>query len=313
MTGGGGQICYSLLFRIASGELFGKNTLVDLVVLEREEVLSSAKGVEMELHDCAYDTLGSVKLCSDPNEGFEGVDYAILVGAKPRGKGEERRDVLKANAKIFFDQGKALDRSNKAKVLVVGNPCNTNALILHHNSKVLPAENIRCMSRLDQNRATAFIAEKAGVDISKVRNVGIFGNHSPTMVTDYLRATIDGKKAVDVIKELNFFQSTLFTNVAQRGTAIINARNASSAASAANAALDAMKDWIDPMPNKIYSAGIYSNGNPYNIADDLFFSFPLMNGEVVKGLSFDSFLEEKIKATEKELLDERDAVKKFLI
>ena len=314
MTGGAGNICYSLLFRIGSGEVFGLDTLVELVILERDEAMAALKGVEMELIDCAFPHFSSVQITSSVDVAFEGIDYAFLVGAKPRSKGMERSDLLKENARIFQEQGKALNRSKDAKVLVVGNPCNTNALILNHNAKDVDPTNIRAMSRLDQNRAKAQIAKRAGSQIASVKNVGIFGNHSASMVTDYLHVTVDGKQAVDVIDDLSFFQKTLFESVAGRGSEIIEARGLSSAASAANAAIDAMRDWIGlNSSEESYSAGIYSNGNPYSIADDLYFSFPMKDGKIVGGLDMDPFLDEKIKATERELLDERDSVEDFLV
>ncbi|MCH9621522.1 MAG: malate dehydrogenase [Chlamydiia bacterium] len=310
MTGGAGNICYSLLFRIASGELFGIETLVDLRVLETKESINCMKGVKMELMDCAYPLLNSIKTTTSPDEAFEGVDYAFLVGAKPRSKGMERSDLLKENGKIFQVQGKALNRSNNAKVLVVGNPCNTNALILKYAAKDLNPFNIRAMTRLDQNRAAAQVAKRAGVPVSKVKNIGIWGNHSAKMVTDYLHIQIDGDKAVDVIQDLEFFQKTLFEKVAQRGTEIMEARGLSSAASAANAAIDSMKDWIGS--DVMHSAGIYSEGNPYGIDNDLYFSFPLVNGRIIEGLQIDEFLEQKIKETENELIEERESVRAFL-
>jgi malate dehydrogenase len=314
VTGGAGNICYSLLFRIGSGEVFGLDTHVDLVILERDEAMAILEGVKMELVDCSFPLLSSVKVTTLVDEAFEGIDYAFLVGAKPRCKGAERCDLLEDNAIIFQAQGKALNRSKNAKVLVVGNPCNTNALILSSNAKDMDPVNIRAMSRLDQNRAKAQIAIRAGVEISSVKNVGIFGNHSASMVTDYLHAEINGKRAVDVIEDLSFFQSELFQKVAHRGSEILETRGLSSAASAANAAIDAMRDWIGLNgSDESYSAAIYSTGNPYSITDDLYFSFPIKEEKIVEGLKMDSFLEEKIKATEKELLLERDSIKAFLV
>lgn len=312
VSGGAGQICYSLLFRLISGEVFGKDIYIDLILLEIPTSMKALQGVKMELDDCAFPLLSSLSITDSIDKAFDGIDYAFLIGARPRSKGMERSDLLKENGKIFVKQGKALNRSKNAKVLVVGNPCNTNALILKHAAKEVCHTNIRAMTRLDQNRASSMLAKKANVLISAVDKVAIFGNHSSTMVTDYLHAEIQGKKATDVIKDLSWFQQTMFEGVQKRGAAIIEARGLSSAASAANAAMDAMKDWLGKNQSSYVSAAIYTQKNPYGIHEDLFFSFPLMNGKIVKGLQMDSFLEEKIKITEKELIEERDAVKEYL-
>ena len=312
VTGGAGQICYNLLFRIASGEIFGSGQPIALHILELPQSLKALEGVVLELDDCAYPLLQEVRIGSDPNEIFDGVDYAILVGAKPRGKGMERADLLQENAKIFVEQAKAFTNPN-VRVLVVGNPCNTNALVLLHNSEHLKPDQVRSMMRLDQNRAISQLSTKAKVSVGEVKNVAVYGNHSPTMVVDYCNAKILGKSAMDVIKDRNWLQGEMMTTVQKRGGQIIEARGFSSAASAANAALDAICDWHFPTPNdNWYSAGVYSTGNPYNIADDLYFSFPLKDDVIVPNLEFDEFIAEKIKHTEKELLAERDAVKKFL-
>ncbi len=303
VTGGAGSICYSLLFRLLSGELFGKDTYIDLSILEIKESMQVLKGVEMEIFDCAFPLLHSLTCTSLEDQAFEGAQFVFLVGAKPRSKGMERKDLLKENGKIFAHQGKALNREKGAKILVVGNPCNTNALILKHAAKDLDPKNIRAMTRLDQNRARALLSKKANVSISSIKNLTIFGNHSSTMVSDYFHALIDGKKAMDIIDDPLFFQDTLFKGVQQRGAKVIEASGASSAASAANAAIDAMKDWIFPN-SEITSAAIYSNGNPYGITDDLFFSFPIKDGDIVTW-QMDPFLEKQIKITEKELLEER--------
>lgn len=311
VSGGAGNICYSLLFRIASGEVFGKDTLVDLTILEVPHSMKRLAGVEMELKDCAKPFLSSLTLTDSIDKGLEGVDYAILVGAKPRSKGMERADLLKDNGKIFSLQGKALNRSKGAKVLVVGNPCNTNALILKHAAKELDPFNIRAMTRLDQNRATGMLAEKAKVSIDLVKNVGIFGNHSATMVTDYLHAEIDGKKAPDVIN-IHWLQNDMFGAIQNRGAAIIEARGVSSAASAANAIIDSVHDWVGFNKGEVTSAAIFSDNNPYGIRDDLYFSFPILDGEVVSGLEMDPFLHDRIRKTEKELLQEREEIREFL-
>jgi malate dehydrogenase len=311
VTGGAGQICYSLLVRIASGELFGQDQPVALHILELPMALNALRGVVMELEDCAFPLLEEIHIGSDPFKVFEGIDVAILIGAKPRGKGMERSDLLEQNGKIFLEQGKALNQNKKAKILVVGNPCNTNALVLMHNAKNIPSENIRAMTRLDQNRATSQLAIKASVSVKEVKKMAIWGNHSSTMVADYKNATIRDLPVIEVIKNIDWLQGDFMKKIQKRGAEIIEARGLSSALSAANAAIDAMQDWIFGKDNWC-SAAIYSNKNPYGIADDLFFSFPLENGHIVAALEMDEFLYAKLKETEGELLAERDAVKKYL-
>lgn len=312
VSGGAGQICYSLLFRIAAGEMFGKDQKVALHILELPSAIPQLKGVELELEDSAFPLLTEIVIGDDPERVFEGVDYAILVGAKPRTKGMERKDLLAENAKIFVTQGKALNRKG-VKVLVVGNPCNTNALVLKHNALDLPPENIRAMMRLDQNRAIAQFAKKANVFPSDVKKVAVYGNHSPTMVIDYNNAEIKGRKVTEVIHDLDWLKGPCMTRVQKRGAEIIEARGFSSAASAATAAIDAIRDWHFPTPSDDwYSAAIYSNGNPYQIKDDIFFSFPIQNNKIVSDLKIDSFLVKKVEETEKELLEEREAVRVYL-
>jgi malate dehydrogenase len=313
VTGGAGQICYSLLARIAAGELFGKEQPIALHILELPVALGALKGVVMELQDCAFPLLEDIKVGSDPFEVFAGIDIAFLVGAKPRGKGMERSDLLEQNAQIFVDQGKALDQNPHAKILVVGNPCNTNALVLKHNAKNIPSENIRAMTRLDQNRATSLLSIKGSVSVKDVTKLGIWGNHSSTMVVDYKNAKIKGRSVEEHIQDLHWLQGDFMKAIQRRGAEIIEARGLSSALSAANAAIDAMRDWVFGSAEENWcSAAIYSNKNPYGIANDLFFSFPLHNHHIVQGLHFDEYLHNKIKETEKELLSERDAVRKYL-
>lgn len=305
VTGGAGQICYNLLFRIASGELFGLDQPVALHILEVPAVLKALHGVELELQDTAFPLLHEVKLGDDPEAIFDGVDYAILVGAKPRTKGMERGDLLQENAKIFVSQGKAFSNPH-VKILVVGNPCNTNALVLLHNGKgVLKPENVRAMTRLDQNRAIAQLAIKAGVPVTAVKKVAIYGNHSPTMVIDYVHAEIQGKPAKEVV-DLGWLRGEFMTRVQKRGAEVIEARGASSAASAAHAAICSIRDWHFPTPkDDWYSAAVFHE-------KDIFFSMPIRDGKIVSGLKVDSFLEEKMKVTEKELLEEREAVRQYL-
>lgn len=313
VTGGAGQICYSLLFRIASGELFGKDIGIILQILERKEAMKALEGVVMELEDCAFDLLKGIEIGDEAKKVFDGADIAFLVGAKPRGPGMERADLLQENAKIFVEQGKALDGNDKVKVLVVGNPANTNALIASHNAPGCQKAQFRAMTRLDQNRAVSQIAAKAGVDSTEVSDVAIWGNHSATMVVDYKNAKIQGKAAPDVISDHTWFQEKMLPKVQKRGAEIIAARGSSSAASAAHAAIMAMRDWSGLNGEKaLYSAAIYSRGNPYGIDEDLYFSFPMKGDKVVGGLEHDDFLRSKLEITEKELLSEREMVQEFL-
>ncbi len=230
VSGGAGALCYNLLFRIADGEVFGMNTSIELSILEIPQSMQTLSGVRMELLDCAYPLLSSVTISDSADAAFDGADYVFLVGAKPRGKGMERIDLLKDNGKIFMEQGKALNRAKEAKVLVVGNPCNTNALILKYAAKDLSPNNIRAMTRLDQNRAVSIIAEKAGVPVSAVSDLVIFGNHSSTMVVDYLHATINGQSLVEVIDDMTFLQQEMLPKVQNRGAEILAQRGLSSAA-----------------------------------------------------------------------------------
>ncbi len=311
VSGGAGGICYSLLFKIAAGELFGFDTLIDLMILEVPQSMKMLGGVVMELKDCAYPLLSSITTTDSADKAFDGAEYVFLVGARPRSQGMERSDLLGENGKIFVAQGKALNQSPRAKILVVGNPCNTNALILKNAAHEISDKNIRAMTRLDQNRATAMLADKANVPVGEVKGVVIFGNHSSTMVIDYLHATIGGKPAEKVIDDLPWLQDVMFPSVQQRGRAVLEARGLSSAASAASAAIDSMKDWIYPT-DTITCASIYSKGNPYGIDEDLYFSFPIKNEKIVQGLKMDAFLREKIKLTEKELIEEREMIRKYL-
>ncbi|MCB1115286.1 MAG: malate dehydrogenase [Chlamydiia bacterium] len=317
VTGGGGQIAYSLLFRIASGELFGKEEPIALNILEVPTGVDGLKGVVMELEDCGFPHLKEVKIGSDPEEIFGDVDVAILVGSKPRGPGMERKDLLTDNGKIFVGQGKALNQAAKkdALVFVVGNPCNTNCLIAMHHAPDLPRENFHAMTRLDQNRARYQLAKKAGVPIDAVDNVVIWGNHSATQVPDFVNATIEGKKATTVISDRGWLEGEFVETVQKRGAQVINARGKSSAASAANAILDGVHSLYKEGP--VFSSSICSNKNPYGISEGLVFSFPCRLKErgkvdIVEGFEIDPFLKEKLAATEKELLEERDAVKHLL-
>lgn len=314
VTGGAGQISYSLLFRIASGEMLGVDQPIALHILEIPEAMQVLEGVKMELDDCAFPLLKEIRIGSDPREVFQGIHYALLVGAKPRGPGMERGDLLTENGKIFIGQGKALNdvADKNVKVLVVGNPCNTNALIAMTHAPDIPRTNFFAMTRLDQNRAMSQLAQKAGCTVNDVKNMTIWGNHSSTQVPDYVNAKINGKAAGEVISDEAWFNNDFIPTVQKRGAAIIAARGKSSAASAASAAIDTIKSLINPTPaGNWYSVGLCSDANPYEIQDNLIFSFPCRtdekgNIEIVKNVSWNDFLREKIKASETELIEERE-------
>ena len=319
VTGGAGQIAYNLLFRVANGELFGKNQPIELAILELPEAFNALQGVKMELDDCAFPLLTKVTIGTDASKVFEGADIALLVGAKPRGPGMERAELLSENAKIFVEQGKALNTvANKnVRVLVVGNPCNTNALITLENAPNIPRNNFHAMTRLDQNRATFQLAQKANVPVTDVTQVTIWGNHSATQVPDYQHAKIKGRPASDVIQDLNWLQNGFVTTVQKRGAEIIAARGKSSAASAASAIIDAIRSLYTPTPEgQWFSSGVWSENNPYEFDTNLVFSFPLKSKgdgtwEYVKGLELDGWLLKKLADTQRELIEERDQVRDF--
>ncbi len=316
VTGGAGQICYSLLFRIANGDMLGKDQPIALSILEIPEAVGALEGVRMELNDCAFPLLKEVNIGSDNRELFHGAHYALLVGAKPRGPGMERGDLLMDNGVNFVEQGRALnDVADKdVKVLVVGNPCNTNALICMNNAPRIPRKNFHAMTRLDQNRASYQLARKAGVDVTEVSNVTIWGNHSSTQVPDFVNAKVAGQNAREAINDDPWFIEKFIPTVQKRGAQVINARGKSSAASAANAAIDAIKALVTPTPEgQWFSSGVCTDGNPYGIEENLIFSFPCRsNGdgdyEIVHGVKWDDYLRNGIKASEKELLEERRTV-----
>ena len=316
VTGGAGQIAYNLLFRIASGEMFGPDQPIALHILELPEVIKALEGVKMELEDCAFPLLQEVRIGSDPLEIFRDIDYALLVGAKPRGPGMERGDLLNENGKIFVAQGKAIDAvaSPNVKVLVVGNPCNTNALIALHQAKRIPRNHFFAMTRLDENRAKAQLAQKANKPVSQVTNLAIWGNHSATQVPDFDHGKIGNQPITDLIKDQKWLQEDFFSSVQKRGAKIIEARGKSSAASAAHAIIDTIKSLTLPTkPGDWFSLGVYSSGNPYSIDPDLIFSFPCrLNSrgdvEIIPDLRWDTFLTEKIKSSERELLEERKII-----
>ncbi len=318
ITGAAGQIGYALVFRIACGEMFGKETEVELSLLELENALPALKGVAMELDDCAFPLLKKVFLSSDPKQVFKDVDWALLVGSVPRKAGMERKDLLKINGKVFVEQGEALDESAKktCKVLVVGNPCNTNAYIAKSTCKNIPEENFFAMTMLDQNRAVAQLAEKAGVDVSDVKNLAVWGNHSATQYPDFSNAIIKENSVEDVISDQQWLKTGFIETVQKRGAAIIQARGKSSAASAANAVIDTVKNLITPtIQGEWFSVGVCSDGS-YDIPKGLIFSFPVQSdGEkwnVVQKITLDSFAREKISLTLKELEEEKKEIKDFL-
>lgn len=317
VTGAAGQISYSLLFRIAAGEMLGKDQPVILQMLEITPALEALKGVAMELDDCAFPLLAGMVCTDDANVAFKDADYALLVGARPRGPGMERKDLLEANAAIFSVQGKAInDHANKnIKVLVVGNPANTNALIAQRNAPDIDPRQFTAMTRLDHNRAQTQIAQKTGKTISDVKKLTIWGNHSSTQYPDLHQATVDGADAMGLIEQ-SWYENEFIPVVQQRGAAIIKARGASSAASAANAAIFHMRDWaLGTTEGDWVSMGVYSDGS-YGIEKGLIYSFPCVckNGdwEIVQGVSINEFSQAKMLATEKELQEERDAVKALL-
>lgn len=320
VTGGAGQIAYSLLFRLANGDFLGSDQPIALHLLDLPVAEKMLEGVKMELDDCAFPLLKEIKTGSDAEEVFGGVHYAFLVGAKPRGPGMERKDLLADNGKIFVGQGKALSRAadKNVRVLVVGNPCNTNCLIAMHNAPDLKPDQFFAMTMLDQNRAQYQLAARADVDIEKVKNMTIWGNHSATQVPDFVNAKIEGKSAEKMIGDRAWLEGEFASVIQKRGAAVIGARGKSSAASAANAAIDAMKAITKPtMSDEWFSMGVSSKGNPYGIDENLIFSFPCRsdgNGdaEIVKGLEIDSYLQEKIDLTQKELIEERELVKELL-
>ena len=319
VTGAAGQIGYALLFRIASGEMLGKDQPVILQLLEipDEKAQNALKGVIMELEDCAFPLLAGIEAHSDAESAFKNTDYAILVGARPRGPGMERKDLLSANAQIFTVQGKALNKvaSRNVKVLVVGNPANTNAYIAIKSAPDLPRENFTAMLRLDHNRAASQIAAKTGGTVGGIEKLTVWGNHSPTMYADYRFATIDGKNVKEAINDDVWNRDTFLPTVGKRGAAIIEARGLSSAASAANAAIDHMRDWALGSNGKWVTMGIPSNGE-YGIPKDVIFGFPVIteNGKykIVEGLEIDAFSQERINKTLKELQDEQAGVAHLL-
>jgi malate dehydrogenase len=320
VTGAAGQIGYSLLFRIASGAMLGNDQPVILQLLEipDEKAQKALKGVMMELDDCAFPLLQSMVAAADPVVAFKDADVALLVGARPRGPGMERKDLLEANGAIFVPQGKALDAvaSRDVKVLVVGNPANTNALIAMKNAKGLKPRNFTAMMRLDHNRALTQVAQKTGKAVTSVKKMTIWGNHSATQYPDVFNATVDGKGAAQTINDQAWIETTFIPTVQKRGAAIIEARGLSSAASAANAAIDHIRDWVMGTPAGDWvSMGVPSDGS-YGIPEGLMFGYPVTCSggayQIVKGLEHGDFAKAKIAATHKELTEERAAIEHLL-
>lgn len=318
VTGAAGQIGYALLFRLASGEVFGKDTDVHLNLLELEQILPALGGVKMELDDCAFPNLASVTTTADLEVAFKDVDWALLVGSVPRKAGMERKDLLTINGGIFTKQGAVIDKVAKpdCKVFVVGNPCNTNSFIAKSACKRIPSKNFFAMTMLDQKRAVTQLAQKAGVHGTSVKNVAIWGNHSATQFPDFYNAIIDGKPVTEVITDHGWLQENFIKTVQQRGAEIIKARGLSSAASAANAAIETIKNLINPTPEgEWFSVAVESDGS-YGIPEGIMFGYPVRsdgkNWEIVQGLGHNEFAQAKIETTLNELLEEKEAVKDLL-
>jgi malate dehydrogenase len=319
VTGAAGQIGYSLLFRIANGDMLGKDQPVILQLLEipDEKAQKALKGVMMEIDDCAFPLLAGMTAHADPMTAFKDADVALMVGSRPRGPGMERKDLLEINAQIFTVQGKALDAvaSRNVKVLVVGNPANTNAYIAMKSAPGLPAKNFTAMLRLDHNRALSQVAAKSGQPVAAIEKMFVWGNHSPTMYADYRYAEVDGKSVKEMINDDVWNKDVFLSTVGKRGAAIIEARGLSSAASAANAAIDHVRDWVLGTNGKWVTMGIPSDGS-YGIPEGVMFGFPVTtdNGEykIVQGLSVDEFSQERINVTLNELLEEQAGVKHLL-
>ncbi len=314
VTGAAGQIGYALLFRIASGQLLGPDTPIALKLLEIPQAVKAAEGTTLELTDCAFPLLASVDIYDDPAQAFDGVNIAMLVGARPRSKGMERADLLEANGAIFKPQGEALNAgaADDVKVLVVGNPANTNALILAANAPDIPADRITAMTRLDQNRAVALLAQQLGAGVDAVSDLVVWGNHSPTMFPDLFNATVNGERAVDQV-DLDWYENTYIPRVGKRGAEVIEARGASSAASAANAAIDHVRDWVSGAEG-LRSMAVASDGS-YGVAEGIISSFPVrLDGDgyaIEQGLEVGEFAQAKIDATVAELTGERAAVEQL--
>lgn len=318
VTGAAGQIGYSLLFRIASGQMLGPDQPVVLRLIEIEPAMNALEGVVMELQDCAFPLLKDIVPTCDLDEGFNNASWALLVGSVPRKAGMERKDLLGINGKIFISQGQAIQKNaaSDIRALVVGNPCNTNCLIAMNNAPDIPKDRWFAMTKLDENRAKTQLAQKAGVDVASVKDLAIWGNHSSTMYPNYFDTKINGKPATNVIAEEAWYKETFIPTVQQRGAAIIKARGLSSAASAANAAIDTVANIVNPTPaDDVFSVAIHSEGQ-YGIEPGLIYSYPIKSDgqklSVVEGLEINEFSQQKIKETEAELLEEKSMVSDLL-
>src|SRR3954470_9544303 len=314
VTGAAGAIGYAVLFRIASGQMLGPDTKVHLNLLEVPQAVKAAEGTALELFDCAFPLLAGVDIFDDPKQAFQGVNVALLIGARPRSKGMERADLLEANGQIFKPQGEALNSkaADDVKILVVGNPANTNALIAAHNAPDIPKERFTAMTRLDENRAVAQLANKLGVGVSDINDLVVWGNHSPSMFPDLFNAKVNGERAVDKV-DMGWYENEFMPRVGKRGAEIIEARGASSAASAANAAVDHVQDWALGSDG-LRSMGVWTSGQ-YGVEEGLICSLPCRcsNGDysVEDGLEIDEFAQSKIDITVNELKEEREAVRKL--
>ncbi|RLV56708.1 malate dehydrogenase [Aeromicrobium phragmitis] len=314
VTGAAGQIGYSLLFRIASGAIFGPDIPVQLRLLEITPALGALEGVVMELDDCAFTTLDSVEIGDDPRHIFDGVNLALLVGARPRAKGMERGDLLEANGAIFTEQGRALNEvaADDVRIGVTGNPANTNALIALRNAPDIPAERFSALTRLDHNRAISQLAAKTGARVGDIRRMTIWGNHSSTQYPDLFHAEVGGKNAADLIDDQAWIENDFIPTVAKRGAAIIEARGASSAASAASATIDAARDWLTRSAEGDWVSMAVASDGSYGVPEGIVYSFPVTcsggDWQIVQGLEIDDFSRARMDATAAELIEERDAV-----
>ena len=317
VTGAAGQIGYSLLFRLASGDLLGKDTPVELRLLEITPALKALDGVVMELDDCAFPTLAGVEIGDDANTIFDGANLALLVGARPRTKGMERGDLLEANGAIFTAQGKALNEvaADDIRIGVTGNPANTNALIAMSNAPDIPRERFSALTRLDHNRALSQLAAKTGASVTDIKKLTIWGNHSATQYPDIFHAEVRGKNAAEVVNDQAWIENEFIPTVAKRGAAIIEARGSSSAASAASATIDAARDWLSGSPDGSWVSMAVASDGFYGIPEGLVYSYPVTTRdgqwEIVQGLEIDEFSRGKMDATAAELVEERDAVKEL--
>jgi malate dehydrogenase len=320
VTGAAGQIGYSLLFRIASGDLFGPNqpVILHLIEVDVPEILEKLKGTVMEIEDCAFPLLKGIVATGDLAEGFKDVNWCLLVGAAPRKAGMERKDLLGANGKIFVGQGKAIQQhaAGDVRVLVVGNPCNTNALICMNNAPAVPRDRFFAMTRLDENRAKAQLAKKASVDVTAVTNLAIWGNHSATMYPDFFNARIGTRPVPDIIRHTEWLEKDFITIIQQRGAAVIKARGLSSAASAANAAIDTVRSLVNPTPAGDWTSVAVCSDGSYGIEKGLMFSYPIRSTgkgwEIVQGVQLNDFSRAKIAITENELKEEKALVRELL-